>query len=59
MEPHFMMMRLEVAAGQGKKPMSYFRSLVIDRRWTSRGGIQVPHDVLKASQLEMLTLFGL
>lgn len=49
-----MLRRLEVAVGQGKKPVSYFRPLLTGQGMEQArvcpcgGGIQVPSDVLKA-----------
>lgn len=65
MEPRFTTGRLEVAAGQGEKPVPYFRPSITGQGMEQArvrprgGGIQVPSDVLKASQPEMFTLFRL
>lgn len=65
MELHFMTGRVEVAVGLGEKPVPYFRPWITGqgmeqaRVWPRGGGIQVPGDVLKASQLEMFTLVRL
>lgn len=60
-----MMGRLEVAVGQGEEPVPYFRPPITGQGMEQEcvcpcgGGIQVPSDVLKASQPEMFALFGL
>lgn len=54
MEPCFLPRRLEVAVGQGKKPVSCFRPSLTGQGMEQAcvrphgGGIQVPSDVLKA-----------
>ena len=64
-EPRFVTGRLEVAAGQGEKPMPYFRPSLMGQGMEQArvrprdGGSQVPCNVLKASQPETFTLLGL